>query len=80
MARDAALVLWSLLGQALNDDAKANKAALDELDQTLKNDSLQTTAELACVAALPALDDPRLARGAVKVVETARAEPGSEFQ
>ncbi|MEO6811464.1 MAG: hypothetical protein ABI353_20320, partial [Isosphaeraceae bacterium] len=70
MAKAAALVLRSLLGQALNDDDAALKA-LDDLDQTLKKDSLQTTAELACVAALPALDKPQLAQRAAKVVEAA---------
>jgi hypothetical protein len=73
-----ALVLSALLAQAEGTPG-AVVAALEALENRLRKDSLQSSAELACHAALPALDAPdrATARAAAAVVgRAARAYAG----
>ena len=52
-------------------DRQAATASFDWLRQRIAGETLQSSAEMACHAALPALDDGELAPKAVGIVETA---------
>ncbi|HQU42837.1 MAG TPA: hypothetical protein PK867_08490, partial [Pirellulales bacterium] len=52
-------------------DRQAATASFDWLRQRIAGETLQSSAEMACHAALPALDDAELAPKAVGIVETA---------
>jgi len=69
MAELPATVLLAQLALAGNEPAAA--AALKSIVARLKNDSSRNTSELACLAALPALDrqEPELAKAAVEVLD-----------
>ncbi len=54
-------------------DRQAAAEHLDWLRERLAGETLQNSAELACHAALPALDDPALAAKALGIVEAAAA-------
>ena len=71
------LVLLSLLAQA-EGTPEAVAPALDAIGRKLEKDSLQASAELACHAALPALDAAHeaSARAAVAVIERAAGSGG----
>ncbi|MHB1556493.1 MAG: DUF1583 domain-containing protein [Isosphaeraceae bacterium] len=70
LAELPATILTVQLALASGDDAGAT-AALRTLAERLKKDSLRTTAELACHAALPAIDRPRpeVAKEALAVLD-----------
>jgi tetratricopeptide (TPR) repeat protein len=69
-----------LLGQLAleSKDAAGATAALEGLAKRLKSDSLKTTAEQACLVALPALDLPETEKPAVAVLEQAAKNLGSD--
>ncbi len=70
LAELPASILTAQLALAAGDDRSAI-AALKVLAERLKRDTLRSTAELACHAALPALErpQPELARAAVDVLD-----------
>jgi tetratricopeptide (TPR) repeat protein len=70
LAELPARVLLAQLGMA-GKDARMTAEALDWLAARLQKDKLQNTADLACHAALPALDTPDVAKVAYAVVERA---------
>lgn len=70
MAELPAWVLKVQIATALNDP-KAIREGLDWLADRLRKDSLQTTAELACHAALPLLKDHESGEAAADVVDQA---------
>jgi predicted Zn-dependent protease len=73
-----ALMLRALLAQA-ERQPEAVATALEAIDQKLDKDTSQSSAELACHAALPALDSaqPATARIAVAIIERAARALGS---
>jgi hypothetical protein len=69
-ARGPAETLLALLASA-DGKSETVKLVLDAMGARLKRDTLQTSAELACHAALPALADPAAAETAAAVLATA---------
>ncbi len=87
LAEPGVTVLLALLAIGSNDDTKAGKA-LDSLTSRLQKDTLQNSAELACHAAVLALDRPALTKQAEALLELAvknlaiqnSAEPRNSLQ
>jgi tetratricopeptide (TPR) repeat protein len=76
-----AQVLLAGLGLASKDWGLVNRS-LEALERRLQKDSLQNSATLACLAALPALDVPEAAGPAIALLERAvknlASSPGTE--
>ncbi len=81
LAELPATILTAQLALAAGDDPSAI-AALKALAERLKRDTLRTTAELACHAAMPALDRPRpeVARAAIEVLDGCAKGFESDYQ
>ncbi len=72
MAQLPSLILSAQLAVAA-DDTKASLDALRAIAERMKNDTSRTTSELACHAAIPALEnrDPEVAKAAILVLDSA---------
>ncbi len=81
LAELPAAILTAQLALAAGDDPTAI-AALKSLSERLKRDTLRTTAELACHAAMPALDRPRpeVSKAAMDVLDGCAKGLESNYQ